>query len=169
MVLELLAEKDMQVSWMLVETEVSKFGLLLSQQWSLFYALSALTLLVGRQEGIRPVKTLEGLWGWGAISSVGVAPTRTVGTSASIIFPCSIKIQKTGWGNPAWTQHSPMLRQKAECFFWYRPTRVVPEQRPLNGCCCCWSLFHLYWSTTCLTINCSQLSHNFDLRQVLLT
>jgi len=29
-----------------------------------------------------------------------------------------------------------MLRQKAECFFWYRPTRVVPEQRPLNGCCC---------------------------------
>jgi len=30
-----------------------------------------------------------------------------------------------------------MLRQKAECFFWYRPTRVVLEQRPLNGCCCC--------------------------------
>jgi len=26
-----------------------------------------------------------------------------------------------------------MLRQKAECFFWCRPTRVVPEQRPLNG------------------------------------
>ena len=23
-----------------------------------------------------------------------------------------------------------------ECFFWYRPTRVVPEQRPLNGCVC---------------------------------
>jgi len=20
-----------------------------------------------------------------------------------------------------------------ECFFWYRPTRVVPDQRPLNG------------------------------------
>jgi len=40
-------------------------------------------------------------------------------------------------GNPAWTQHSPMLRQKADCFFWYRFTRVVPEQRLLNGCCCC--------------------------------
>jgi len=25
-----------------------------------------------------------------------------------------------------------MLRQKAECFFWYRRTRVVPEQRPLK-------------------------------------
>jgi len=22
------------------------------------------------------------------------------------------------------------------CFFWYRPTRIVPEQRPLNGCVC---------------------------------
>jgi len=24
-----------------------------------------------------------------------------------------------------------------ECFFWYRPTRAVPDQRPLNGRCCC--------------------------------
>jgi len=24
----------------------------------------------------------------------------------------------------------------SECFFWYRPTRVVPYQRPLNGCVC---------------------------------
>jgi len=23
-----------------------------------------------------------------------------------------------------------------ECFFWYRPTRVVPDQRPLNGPVC---------------------------------
>jgi len=23
-----------------------------------------------------------------------------------------------------------------ECFFWYRPTRVVPDRRPLNGCVC---------------------------------
>ena len=22
----------------------------------------------------------------------------------------------------------------SECFFWYQPTRVVPDQRPLNGC-----------------------------------
>ena len=28
-----------------------------------------------------------------------------------------------------------------ECFFWYRPTRVVPDQRPLNGCVCvCYTL-----------------------------
>ena len=24
----------------------------------------------------------------------------------------------------------------SECFFWYRPTRVVPDKRPLNGCVC---------------------------------
>jgi len=23
-----------------------------------------------------------------------------------------------------------------ECLFWYRPTRVVPDQRLLNGCVC---------------------------------
>ena len=23
-----------------------------------------------------------------------------------------------------------------KCIFWYRPTRVVPDQRPLNGRCC---------------------------------
>jgi len=23
-----------------------------------------------------------------------------------------------------------------ECFFWYRPTRVVPDKKPLNGCVC---------------------------------
>ena len=30
-----------------------------------------------------------------------------------------------------------------ECFFWYRPTRVVPDQRPLNGRCCC-LFFHWF-------------------------
>jgi len=41
---------------------------------------------------------LEGCGVGGAVSPVGVAPTRTVDNSASIIFPCSIKIQKTGGG-----------------------------------------------------------------------
>jgi len=31
-----------------------------------------------------------------------------------------------------------------ECFFWYRPTRVVPDKRPLNGCVCVcvWLPYH---------------------------
>jgi len=44
------------------------------------------------------VENLGGCGGGGAVSPVGVVPTQTVGTSASIIFPCSIKIQKTGGG-----------------------------------------------------------------------
>jgi len=53
---------------------------------------------LGGRKGIWPVKNLGGCGGGGAVSPVGVAPTRTVGTSASIIFLCSIKIQKTGGG-----------------------------------------------------------------------
>jgi len=58
------------------------------------FTFSALTLLVGQQEGHPACKKTLG----GAVSPVGVAPTRTVSTSASIILPCSIKIQKTGGG-----------------------------------------------------------------------
>jgi len=46
------------------------------------------------RKGIR-CKTGGGDYGdGGAVTSDGVAPTRTVGSSASIIFPCSTKIQK---------------------------------------------------------------------------
>jgi len=54
-------------------------------------AFSALMLLVGRQEGHSACKKTLGIVGVGT-------PTWTVGTSASIIFPCSIKIQKTAGG-----------------------------------------------------------------------
>ena len=31
----------------------------------------------------------------------------------------------------------PIIRMGvSEWFFWYRPTRVVPDKRPLNGCVC---------------------------------
>jgi len=36
-----------------------------------------------------------------------------------------------------------------ECFFWYRPTRVVPDKRPLNGCVCVCFLVHLPAITFC--------------------
>jgi len=39
-----------------------------------------------------------------------------------------------------------------ECFFWYRPTRVVPDQRPLNGCVClCVCAFFLF-GFHCITV-----------------
>ena len=36
-------------------------------------------------------------------------------------------IKEVRWSGWVWV---------GECFFWYRPTRVVPNQRPLNGCVC---------------------------------
>jgi len=32
-----------------------------------------------------------------------------------------------------------------ECFFWYRPARVVPDQKPLNGCVCLCVLDLMVW------------------------
>ena len=46
---------------------------------------------LGGRKGIRPVKTWGGYGGEVAVSSVGVAPTWTVGSSASIFFLCSTK------------------------------------------------------------------------------
>jgi len=38
-----------------------------------------------------------------------------------------------------------------ECFFWYLPTRVVPDQRPLNGCVVCVSVCVRATSSVTLT------------------
>ena len=46
------------------------------------------------RKGIRPVKTCGGYGGGVAVSSVGVAPTWTVGASASIFFLCSTKSRR---------------------------------------------------------------------------
>jgi len=51
---------------------------------------------------------LGGCGDGGTVGPVGVAPTRTVGASASIIFPCSIKIQKTEGGETQ-PEHSTAL------------------------------------------------------------
>jgi len=41
---------------------------------------------------------------------------------------------------------STMIRMGVgECLFWYRPTQVVPDQRPLNGRCCCCQLSQGAW------------------------
>ena len=42
-------------------------------------------------------------------------------------------IKEVHWSGWVWA---------GECFFWYWPTWVVLDKRPLNGCCCrcCWYL-----------------------------
>jgi len=81
-------------------------------------AFSALTLLVGRQEGHPACKKTE--W-WG--SGVVICLERCADLHMAQLMPlpltdsCFSKIQI---GLP----------------FWYRLTRVVPEKGPLNGCVC---------------------------------
>ena len=82
-------------------------------------AFSALTLLVGRQEG-HPAckKTSGGVLAWLSVWS---------------------EVQTCIW--PSWCQcHSLSLapvKSRLVLPFWYRLTQVVLEKRPLNGCCCC--------------------------------
>jgi len=45
---------------------------------------------MGGSNGIRPLKN-EGWWRWALITLDGVAPSRMVGMSASVILPCTIK------------------------------------------------------------------------------
>ena len=46
-------------------------------------------------------------------------------------------IKEARWSGWVWV---------GECFFWYRPTRVVPDLGPLNGrCCCCTGNLDWYW------------------------
>jgi len=55
-------------------------------------AFSALTLLVGRQEGHPAHKKLGGWWRWAMVSSDEVAPSRMVSVSASVNLPFHHKV-----------------------------------------------------------------------------
>ena len=81
-------------------------------------AFSALTLLVGRQEGHPACKKLSG----GVLAWLSVWG----------------KVQTCIW--PSWCHcHSLSLasvKSRLVLPFWYRPIRVVPEKGPLNGCVC---------------------------------
>jgi len=67
------------------------------------FAFSALTLLVGRQEGHPACKKYGGCrW----VSPDGVAPSWMVGVSASVNLPLHHKVQKfsSGTGSPGWSR-----------------------------------------------------------------
>ena len=86
---------------------------------SVLCAFSALTLLVGRQEGHPACKKQSG----------GVLAWLSVWS----------EVQTCIW--PSWCHcHSLSLapvKSRLVLPFWYRLTQVVLEKWPLNGCCCC--------------------------------
>ena len=79
---------------------------------------SALTLLVGRQEGHPAYKKLE-RWGTGMVSVWSEVQTciRPSGCHCHLLFLASVK-------------------SRLVLPFWYRFTWVVPDKGPLNGCVC---------------------------------
>jgi len=64
-------------------------------------AFSALTLLIGWQEGHPACKKMGGRWRWALFSPDGVTPSRMVGVSACYL-PLHHKLQKfsSGTGSP---------------------------------------------------------------------
>ena len=91
---------------------------------SVLVAFSALTLLIGRQEGHPACKKLSGgLLAWLSVWS---------------------EMQTCIW--PSWCHcHSLSLaavKSRLVLPFWYRLTWVVPDQGPLNGCVCVRACVH---------------------------
>jgi len=89
-------------------------------------AFSALTLLVGRQEGHPACKKTE-WWGAGMV----ICLEQGADLHMAKLMPLSLTVScvsKILIGLP----------------FWCRLTWVVPDKGPLNGCVCCrWLLVHL--------------------------
>jgi len=71
-------------------------------------AFSALTLLVGWQEGNPACKKMGGWWRWAMVSPDGVALSRIVSVSASVNLLLHHKVQKfsSGIGSPGWSRKS---------------------------------------------------------------
>jgi len=79
------------------------------------FAFSALTLLVGRQEGHPARKKYGGLMRWALVSPDRVAPNQMVSVSASVNLPLHHKVQKfsSGTGSPGWSRKKG--RKTVEC------------------------------------------------------
>ena len=85
----------------------------------LYFAFSALTLLVGRQEGHPACKKLSGgVLAWLSVWSEVQTCIWPSGFHCHSLSPASVK-------------------SRLVLSFWYRLTRVVPDKGPLlNGCVC---------------------------------
>jgi len=88
------------------------------------FAFSALTLLVGRQEGHPACKKLEC---WGAV--VVICLERSADLHVAQLMPLPLTI-------------SASVKSRLVLPFWYRLTRVILDKGPLNGCVWCVQTMH---------------------------
>jgi len=82
-------------------------------------AFSALTLLVGRQEGHPACKKIGGWSRLALVSPDEVVPSRMVGVSASVNLPLHHKVQtfSSGTGSPGWSRKKG--RKMVVVWWWY--------------------------------------------------
>jgi len=84
----------------------------------MLFAVSALMLLVGREEGHPACKKLE-WWGTGMV----ICLERDADLHMAQLMPLPFTV-------------SCSVKSRLVLPFWYRLTRVVLEKGPLNGCVC---------------------------------
>ena len=100
---------------------------------------SALTLLVGRQEGHPACKKLSGwVLMWLSVWSKVL----------TCIWPSCCHCHSLSLAS---------VKSRLVLPFWYRLTRVVPEKEPLNGCVCVCVFVNDFCQTDYLNIYCSNL------------
>ena len=90
------------------------------------YAFSALTLLVGRWKGIRPVKN----WVWCAVVVVCLELGADLHMAQLMSLPLTV---------------SCFSKTRLVLPFWYRLTWVVPDKGPLNVCVCLCVYTSMQW------------------------
>jgi len=104
---------------------------------SVLSAFSALTLLVGRQEGHPARKKYGGWWRWALVSPDGVALSRMVGVSASVNLPLHHKVQKfsSGTGSPGWSRKKGRKTVVVSGCGYLSVSRPLPDEPRLSRLC----------------------------------
>ena len=101
--------------------KITLFNVSVKVRVSCYSAFSALTLLVGRQEGHPACKKTE--W-WFAGMVICLERDADLHTAQLMPLPLIVSC------------FSASVKSRFVLPFWYRPTRVVPDKGPLNACVC---------------------------------
>jgi len=127
-----------------VSSNVIFYGNWFLQSEGISVAFSALTLLVGQQEGHLVCKKYGGWWRRALVSPDGVAPSRMVSVPASVNLPLCHKVQKfsSGTGSAGWSQKKGRKTVVVVVWWW--------GYISLKNCLSIWSLwiFQLFRHTT---------------------
>jgi len=109
--------------WWHYVINIGKFKAIIFSVFSFGHVFSALTLLLGRQEGHPACKKLRGeVLAWLSVCS---------------------ELQTCIW--PSWchcySQSLVLVKSRLVLPSWYWLTRIVPEKGPLNGCVCVYTIY----------------------------